>query len=121
MSLNPDTNKVKGYHQTNINIDSKNHKGGDESNTNVGPNNPRVNFHSHTNPESEYQGIIKKKMQAMIAQQMQVMGGGYAIMPVRNCGHSYPSIYDLKEYPKRYVIPKFKVLSGEGNRYLNPK
>jgi hypothetical protein len=35
--------------------------------------------------------------------------------------HPYPAIYDLEEYPKGYVIPKFRVFSGEGNRDLNPK
>jgi hypothetical protein len=55
----------------------------------------------------------------MIAQQMQIVGGGYALPPVRNCGHPYPAIYDLEEYPKEYVIPKFRVFSGEGNRDLN--
>jgi hypothetical protein len=60
MNLNTDTNKVKGSHQISINVDSKNQKGGDGSNTNAGPNNPRVTFHSHVNPEPEYQGVTKK-------------------------------------------------------------
>jgi hypothetical protein len=54
----------------------------------------------------------------MIAQQMQIAGGGYALPPVRNCGHPYPAIYDLEEYPKGYVILKFRVFSGEGNKDL---
>jgi hypothetical protein len=121
MNLNTDTNKLKGSHQTSINVDSKNQKGRDESNTNTGPSNPRVIFHSHVNPEPEYQGVTKKEIQAMIAQQMQIAGGGYALPPVRNCGYPYPAIYDLEEYPKGYVIPKFRVFSGEGSRDLNPE
>jgi hypothetical protein len=121
MNLNTDTNKVKGSHQTSINVDSKNQKGRDGSNTNADPSNPRVIFHSHVNPEPEYQGVTKKEIQAMIVQQIQIVGGGYALPPVRNCGHSYPAIYDLKEYPKEYVIPKFRVFSGEGNINLNPE
>jgi hypothetical protein len=57
----------------------------------------------------------------MIAQQIQIAEGGYAILPVRICEHLYPSIYDLEEYPKGYVIPKFRVFSREGNRDLNPE
>jgi hypothetical protein len=57
----------------------------------------------------------------MITQQMQIVGDGYALPPVRNCGHPYPAIYDLEEYPKGYVIPKFRVFSGEGNRDLSPE
>jgi hypothetical protein len=57
----------------------------------------------------------------MIAQQIQIAGGGYALPSVQNCGHPNSSIYDLEEYPKGYVIPKFKVFSGEGNRDLNPE
>jgi hypothetical protein len=121
INLNPNTNKVKGSHQTSINLDPKNHKGRGISNTNAGPNNPRVTFSSHINPEPEYQGITKKKIQAMIARQMQIIGGDYAIPPVQNCGHPYPSIYDLEEYPKGYVILKFRVFSREGNRDLNPE
>jgi hypothetical protein len=56
MNLNIDINKVKGSHQISINVDSKNQKGRDELNTNAGPNNLRVTFHSHVNPEPEYQG-----------------------------------------------------------------
>jgi hypothetical protein len=77
MNLNTDTNKVKGSHQISI-------------------NNPRVTFHSHVNPEPEYQGVTKKEIQAMIAQQMQITGGGYALSPVQNCEYQYPSIYNLK-------------------------
>jgi len=62
MSLNHDTNKIKGFHQISINNDSKNHKGRDGSNTNVGPSNPRVIFHSHVNPKLEYQGVTKKEI-----------------------------------------------------------
>jgi hypothetical protein len=54
----------------------------------------------------------------MIAQQMQIVGGGYALPSVRNCGHPYPAIYDLEEYPKGYVILKFRVFSGKENRDL---
>jgi hypothetical protein len=68
-----------------------------------------VTLHSHINPEPEYQGVTKKEIQAMIAQQMQIAGGDYALPSVRNYGHPYPAIYDLKEYPKGYVIPKFRV------------
>jgi Retrotransposon gag protein len=57
----------------------------------------------------------------MIAQQMQIAGGRYAIPPVKNCGHSYPAVYDLEEYPKRYVIPRFRTFSEEGNKDLNPE
>jgi hypothetical protein len=60
VNLNTDTNKVKGSHQISINVDSKNQKGRDGSNTNAGPSNPRVTFHSHINPEPEYQGVTKK-------------------------------------------------------------
>jgi hypothetical protein len=60
MNLNTDTNKVKGSHQISINVDSKNQKGRDGSNINAGPINPRVTFHSHINPEPEYQGVTKK-------------------------------------------------------------
>jgi organic hydroperoxide reductase OsmC/OhrA len=121
MNLNTDTNKVNGSHQISINVDSKNQKGRDGSNTNAGPSNPRVTFHSHVNPEPEYQGVTKKEIQAMIAQQMQITRGGYALPPVQNCGHPYPVIYDLEEYPKGYVIPKFRIFSGEGSRDLNPE
>jgi hypothetical protein len=84
MNLNTDTNKV--------NVDSKNQKGRDGSNTNAGPNNPKVTFHSHVNSEPKYQEVTKKEIQAMIAQQMQIVGGGYALPRVRNCGHPYPAI-----------------------------
>jgi hypothetical protein len=60
MNLNPDTNKVKGSHQTSINVDSKNQKVRDGSNTNADPSNPRVVFYSHVNSEPEYQGVTKK-------------------------------------------------------------
>jgi hypothetical protein len=56
MKFNLDTNKVKGSHQTSINVDSKNQKGRDGSNTGVSPSNQRVTFHSHVKPELEYQG-----------------------------------------------------------------
>jgi hypothetical protein len=71
--------------------------------------------------EAEPTGISRKKIQAMIAQQMQIAGGGYAISPIKNCRHPYPSMYDLKEYPKLYVIPRFRTFSGEGNKDLNPE
>jgi len=121
MSLNHDTNKLKGFHQISINNDSKNYKGRDGSNTNAGSSNPRVTFHGHVNPKLEYQGITKKGIQAIITQQMQIAGGGYTLLPVRSYGHPYPIIYNLEEYPKGYVIPKFRVFSGEGNRDLNPE
>jgi Retrotransposon gag protein len=71
--------------------------------------------------ETEPTGISRKEIQAMIAQQMQIAGGGYAIPPVKNCGHLYPAVYDLEEYPKGYVIPRFRTFSGEGNKDLNPE
>jgi hypothetical protein len=78
INLNPDTNNVKGSHQTSINVDSKNQKERDGSNTSAGPNNPRVTFHSHVKRELEYQRVTKKEIQAMITQQMQIVEGGYA-------------------------------------------
>jgi hypothetical protein len=80
-----------------------------------------MTFNSHVNHEPKYQGVTKKEIHAMIAQQIQIVGGGYAIPPVRNCGHPYPSIYDLQEYPKGYVISKSRVFSGEGNRDIKPE
>jgi Retrotransposon gag protein len=71
--------------------------------------------------ETEPTGIFRKEIQAMIAQQMQIAGGGYAIPPVKNCGHLYPAVYDLEEYPKGYVISRFRTFSGEGNKDLNPE
>jgi Retrotransposon gag protein len=65
--------------------------------------------------------LSRKEIQAMIAQQMQIVGGGYTIPPVKNCGHLYPVMYDLKEYPKGYVIPHFRTFSGEDNKDLNPE
>jgi hypothetical protein len=47
--------------------------------------------------ELEPTGLSRKEIQAMIAQQMQIAGGGYAIPPVKNCGHPYPAVYDLEE------------------------
>jgi hypothetical protein len=44
--------------------------------------------------------LSQKEIQVMIAQQIQIAGGGYAIPPVKNCGHPYPAVYDLEEYPK---------------------
>jgi hypothetical protein len=119
INFNPDINKVKGSNQTSINLDPKNHKGRGISNINAGPNKPRVTFNSHINPEPKHQGVTKREIQAMIAQQMHIPGGGYAIPLVRKCGHPYPSIYDLEEYPKGYVIMKFKDFSREENRDLN--
>jgi hypothetical protein len=55
----------------------------------------------------------------MIAQQMQIAGGGYVIPLVKNCGHPYPAVYDLEEYPKGYVILRFRTFFGEGNKDLN--
>jgi hypothetical protein len=70
--------------------------------------------------EPEPTGLSQKEIQAMIAQQMQIDGGGYDIPPVKNCGHPYPDVYDLEEYSKGYVIPHFRTFSGEGNKDLNP-
>jgi hypothetical protein len=81
----------------------------------------KVTFESRMDPESKPQGLSRKEIQAMIAQQMQIAGGGYAIPPAKNCGHPYPVIYDLEEYPKGYVIPRFRTFSGEGNKDLNPE
>jgi hypothetical protein len=69
--------------------------------------------------EAETTGLSRKEVQAMIAQQMQIAGGEYAIPIVKNCGHPYPAVYDLEEYPKGYVIPRFRTFSGEGNKDLN--
>jgi hypothetical protein len=71
--------------------------------------------------EPEPTGLSRKEIQAMIAQQMQIAGGGYAILPVKNCGHLYPAVYDLEEYPKGYVISRIRTFSGEGNKDLNPE
>jgi hypothetical protein len=71
--------------------------------------------------EAEPTGLSRKEIQAMIAQQMQIAGGGYAISPVKNCGHPCPAVYDLEEYPKGYVIPRFRIFSREGNKDLNPE
>jgi hypothetical protein len=71
--------------------------------------------------KAEPTGISRKEIQAMIAQQIQIAGGGYAIPPVKNCGHLYLAVYDLEEYPKGYVIPRFRTFSGEGNKDLNPE
>jgi hypothetical protein len=71
--------------------------------------------------EAEPTGLSRKEIQAMINQQMQIAGGGYAIPPVKNRGHPYPAMYDLEEYPKGYVIPHFRTYSGEGNKDLNPE
>jgi Retrotransposon gag protein len=71
--------------------------------------------------EPEPTRLSRKEIQAMIAQQMHIARGGYAIPPVENCGHPYPAMYDLEEYPKGYVIPRFRTFSGEGNKDLNPE
>jgi hypothetical protein len=44
MNLNPDTNKVKGSHQTSINLDPKNHKGRGILNTGASPQQPKDDF-----------------------------------------------------------------------------
>jgi hypothetical protein len=77
--------------------------------------------HREVELEPEPTGLSRKKFQAMIVQQMQIAGGGYAIPLVKNCGHPYPTIYDLEEYHKGYVIPRFRTFSGEGNKDLNPE
>jgi hypothetical protein len=71
--------------------------------------------------EAEPTGLSRKEIQAMIAQQMQIAEGGYAITPIKNCGHPYPAVYNLEEYPNGYVIPHFRTFSGEGNKYLKPE
>jgi hypothetical protein len=69
--------------------------------------------------EPEPTGLSRKEIQAIIAQQMQITGGGYIIPPVKNYGHPCPAVYDLEEYPKGYVILCFRTFSGEGNKDLN--
>jgi hypothetical protein len=83
------------------------------------PVNSKSHPHRAVEAEPELTGLSRKEIQAMIAQQMQIAGGGYAIPPVKNCGHPYPAVYDLEEYPKGYVIPHFRTFSGEGNKDLN--
>jgi hypothetical protein len=61
--------------------------------------------------EAKLNGLSRKEIQAMIAQQMQIAGGRYAIPPVKNYGHPYPTVHDLEEYPKGYVIPRFRTFS----------
>jgi hypothetical protein len=71
--------------------------------------------------EPEPTGLSRKEIQAMINQPMQIAGGGYAIPPVKNCGHLYPAVYDLEEYPKGYIISRFRTFSREGNKDPNPE
>jgi hypothetical protein len=85
------------------------------------PINSKPHPHKAVNLEPEPMGVSWKEIQAMIAEQMQITEGGYAIPPVKNYGHPYPAVYDLEEYPKGYVILRFRTFSGEDNKYLNPK
>jgi hypothetical protein len=102
------SSRQEGVHST-----KSNHKGKQHVNSKPHP-------HRTVEAEAEPTGISRKEIQTMIAQQMQIAGGGYAIPPVKNCGHPYPAVYDLEEYPKGYVIPRFRIFSGEGNKDLNP-
>jgi hypothetical protein len=54
--------------------------------------------------EAEPMGLSRKEVQAMIAQQMQIAGGGYTIPSVKNYRHPYPAMYDLEEYHKGYAF-----------------
>jgi hypothetical protein len=103
------SSRQEGVHNT-----KSNHKGKHLVNSKPHP-------HRAVEVEAESTGLSQKEVQAMIAQQIQIVGGRYAIPPVKNCGHSYPAVYDLEEYPKGYVIPRFKTFSGEGNKDLNPE
>jgi Retrotransposon gag protein len=71
--------------------------------------------------EAEPTRLFWKEIQAMIVQQIQIAGGRYVIPSVKNCGHPYPAVYDLEEYPKGYVILRFRTFSREHNKDLNPK
>jgi hypothetical protein len=106
--------KVGSSRQEGVHSTKSNHKGKQ-------PINSKSHPHKTVEVEPEPTGLSRKEIQAMIAQQMQIAGGGYAIPPVKNCGHPYPAVYDLEEYPKGYVIPRFRTFSGEGNKDLNPE
>jgi Retrotransposon gag protein len=103
------SSRQEGVHNT-----KSNHKGKQ-------PVNSKPHPHREVKVEAEPTRLFRKEIQAMIAQQMQIAGGGYAIPPVKNCGHPYPAVYDLEEYPKGYVILLFRTFSGEGNKDLNPE
>jgi hypothetical protein len=79
-----DTNfKAGSSHQEGVHSTRCNHKGKQ-------PVNSKPHPHRTIEVEAEPTGISRKEIQAMIAQQMQIAGGGYAIPPVKNCGHPYP-------------------------------
>jgi hypothetical protein len=106
--------KVGSSRQEGVHSTKSNHKGKQ-------PINSKSHPHRVVEVEAEPTGLSRKEIQAMIAQQMQIAGGVYAIPPIKNCGHPYPVVYDLEEYPKGYVIPCFRTFSGEGNKDLNPE
>jgi hypothetical protein len=103
------SSRQEGVHNTKIN-----HKG--KQLVNSKPHQYRA-----VEVEAEPTGLSRKEIQAMITQQIQIAGGGYAIPPVKNCGHPYPAVYDLEEYPKGYMIPRFRTFSAKGNKDLNPE
>jgi Retrotransposon gag protein len=74
----------------------------------------------NTSRMPDHQSITKKEVQELVRQQIQMIGGGYIPTPARRCGRPYPAFYDQVDYPKGYVIPKFKSFSGEGTRDVNP-
>jgi hypothetical protein len=106
--------KAGSSRQERVHSTKSNHKGKQ-------PVNSKPHPHRAVEVEPEPTGLSRKEIQVMIAQQMQITRGGYAIPPVKNCGHPYPAMYDLEEYPKGYVIPRFETFSGEGNKDLNPE
>jgi Retrotransposon gag protein len=106
--------KVGSSRQEGVHSTKSNHKGKQ-------PVNSKSHPHRTVEVETEPTRLSRKEIQAMIAQQMQIAGGRYAIPPVKNCGHPYPAVYDLEEYSKGYVIPRFKTFFGEGNKDLNPE
>jgi hypothetical protein len=103
------SSRQEGVHSTKIN-----HRGKQ-------PVNSKPHPHRAVEVEAEPTGLSRKEIQAMIAQQIQIVGGGYAVPLIKNCGHPYPAVYDLEEYPKGYVIPRFRSFSREGNKDLNPE
>jgi hypothetical protein len=103
------SSRQEGVHNT-----KNNHKGKQ-------PDNSKPHPHRIVEVEAKPTGLSRKEIQVMIAQQMQIARGGYDIPPVKNCGHPYPTVYDLEEYPKGYVIPHFRTFSRKGNKDLNPE
>jgi hypothetical protein len=82
VNFNP---KVGSSRQEVVHSTKSNHKGKQ-------PVNSKPHPHRAVEVEPEITGLSRKEIQAMIAQQMQIAGSGYAIPPVKNCGHPYPAV-----------------------------